>query len=221
MPVGADPNGAVFRNRRMHGVVAHSFGQTQEPIPVLSRPTDGIRGGDALILAVARHRDRDAFAALFEYFAPRLKSYLIRMGAPAAQAEELAQEAMVSVWRKAALFDPERASAATWIFRIARNLRFDAARRDQLLASFEPGLDDAPEAPQTPEAAELERQRDERVRTALSNLSPEQLQVLRLSFFQDRPHTEIADELDLPLGTVKSRIRLALQKLRAALEGEQ
>lgn len=176
---------------------------------------------DALLLAVATHRDRDAFAALFEHFAPRLKGYLIRLGAPPAQAEELAQDAMVSVWRKAEQFDPGRSSAATWIFRIARNLRVDLARRDKVMAGFEPDLTDAPDAPETPEAAAVARQRDDRIRIAMSSLSQDQVQVLRLSFFQDRPHSEIADELDLPLGTVKSRIRLALLKLRAALEGEQ
>jgi RNA polymerase sigma-70 factor (ECF subfamily) len=176
---------------------------------------------DALIAAVAQHRDRDAFAALFEHFAPRLKSYLMRLGAPTAQAEEMAQEAMVVVWRKAVLFDPTRASASTWIFRIARNLRLDTARRERVLSSFEPDLTDAPDPPQTPEVAELARQRDQRVRAALSTLSQEQIQVLRLSFFQDRPHSEIAEELDLPLGTVKSRIRLAIGRLRDALEGDR
>ena len=176
---------------------------------------------DALIQAVARHRDRDAFAALFEHFAPRVKSDLMRLGTPAPEAEELAQEALVTVWRKAELFDASRASAATWIFRIARNLRLDAVRRDRSRpAAFEPDLSEAPDEPQTPETAALARQRDERVRRALAGLSSEQLNVLRLSFFQDRPHAEIAETLGLPLGTVKSRIRLALQKLRAALEGE-
>ena len=191
---------------------------------MVSRHVDfpnGVPPHDALLLAVARHQDRDAYAALFEHFAPRLKGYLIRLGAPPAQAEELAQDAMVSVWRKAEQFDPGRSSAGTWIFRIARNLRVDLARRDRVMAGFEPDLTDAPDAPETPEGVTLTRQRDERIRRALSTLSQDQVQVLRLSFFQDRPHSEIADELDLPLGTVKSRIRLALMKLRAALEGEQ
>lgn len=207
----------------MLGAIAQSIGSQREPVPVLSRHVDYPRGSnphDALLLAVAEHRDRDAFAALFEHFAPRLKGYLIRLGAQPMQAEEMAQEAMVSVWRKAEQFDPARASAATWIFRIARNLRLDAGRREQIMAGFEPDLSDAPDAPETPEGATVARERDDRVRAAMANLSPEQVQVLRLSFFQDRPHSEIADELNLPLGTVKSRIRLALQRLRAALEGE-
>lgn len=204
----------------MHGGIAHSGAGKWEPVSVRSRHVDlpnSARPHDALLLSVARRRDRDAFAALFEHFAPRLKGYLVRLGAPPAQAEELAQDAMVSVWRKADQFDPGRSSAATWIFRIARNLRLDLARRDQVMAGFEPDMADAPE---TPEGATLARQRDERIRTALAGLSQEQVQVLRLSFFQDRPHSEIAGQLNLPLGTVKSRIRLALQRLRTALEGE-
>ena len=190
---------------------------------MLSRDQDvpaSVRREDALILAIASQQDREAFQALFEHFAPRLNGYLRRLGVPAAQAEELAQDVMVSVWRKAGQFDPNRSSAATWIFRIARNLRVDLARREAS-AAFEPDLSETPEPPQTPEAVALARRRDERVRTALAELSPEQRQVLRLSFFHERPHSEIADELQLPLGTVKGRIRLALQRLRAALEGEQ
>lgn len=176
---------------------------------------------DALIVAIARHRDRDAFAALFEHFAPRVKGYLIRLGLPPAQAEEMAQDVLVAVWRKAELFDPARASAATWIFRIARNLRLDALRRERNAAAYEPDLSDAPEAPETPEVATLARQRDAAVHRALAELTSDQISVLRLSFFQDCPHSEIAEMLGLPLGTVKSRIRLALQRLRAALEGEK
>lgn len=173
---------------------------------------------DSLILAIAREGDRAAFERLFQSFAPRLKSYLMRQGAPAAEAEELAQEALVTVWRKAALFDPSRASAATWIFRIARNLRLDGLRHDRRADSYRPDVTEDPDPPDTPEALQLVRQRDERVRAAVAALSADQLQVLRLAFFQDRAHSEIAEQLQLPLGTVKSRIRLALQRLRAALE---
>lgn len=208
----------------MHGATAQ-FVETGSEI-VTSRHDAG-RGAtprspaDALVLAIAQHRDRDAFAALFEQFAPRVKGYLVRLGLPTAHAEEMAQDVLVAVWRKADLFDPARAGASTWIFRIARNLRLDALRRDRTAAAFEPDLSDSPEPPETPERAALVRQRDDAVRRALADLSPDQVAVLQLSFFQDCPHSEIAEVLGLPLGTVKSRIRLALQRLRTALEGER
>lgn len=207
----------------MHGAIAQRSETGGRAFPVLTEdvgdaPLSSL--ADARIVAIARDGDREAFVALFQQFAPRLKSYLIRMGAPPALAEELAQEAMVTVWRKAHLFDPSRASASTWIFRIARNLRLDLARRERTAGGFEPDLTDAPDPPQTPEGAELLRQRDEQVRRALTQLSAEQLHVLQLSFFEDRPHAQIAEALGLPLGTVKSRIRLALGRLRGALEGE-
>jgi RNA polymerase sigma-70 factor (ECF subfamily) len=209
----------------MHGEIAHTADASSSgPIVVLSGESDEGRmrsEADELILAIARDQNRAAFAALFTQFAPRLKSYLMRSGAAQAQAEELAQEALIAVWRKAALFDPSRASAATWIFRIARNLRLDTVRRETSFAAYRPDVSDALDPPETPESAQLARQRDEQVRAALSQLSAEQVEVLRLSFFQDRPHSEIAEQLQLPLGTVKSRIRLALQKLRAALEGDR
>lgn len=166
---------------------------------------------------VAASRDRASFAALFEYFAPRVKSYLMRVGTPAALAEELAQETMLSVWRKAALFDADRASASTWIFTIARNLRIDAARRmrDPMIIASEI----EPDAPEEPFAIVARQQSQTVVRDALQRLPAEQRQVLTLSFFEERPHSEIATMLGIPLGTVKSRVRLAISKLRELVEG--
>ncbi len=169
---------------------------------------------NALMIAVGAARDRAAFAALFAHFAPRIKAYLMRLGAGAAQAEDLAQEAMLAVWRKAALFDPAKASASTWIFTVARNLRIDAIRREKRPAfdpddpAFVPAQELAPDG-------ELSRTDDcERVRAAMQALSPEQAAVVRLSFFSDKPHSEIARELGVPLGTVKSRLRLAMARMR-------
>jgi RNA polymerase sigma-70 factor, ECF subfamily len=166
---------------------------------------------------VAASQDRASFAALFEHFAPRVKSYLMRVGTPAALAEELAQETMLSVWRKAALFDADRASASTWIFTIARNLRIDAARRTRdpmtLVGEIEP------DAPEEPFAIVARQQSQTIVRDALKRLPAEQRQVLALSFFEERPHSEIATTLGIPLGTVKSRVRLAISKLRELVEG--
>lgn len=167
----------------------------------------------ALILAIARAADRRAFAALFEHFAPRVKSYMLRLGAPPEAAEELAQEALLSVWRKAGLFDPSRAGASTWIFAIARNLRIDAIRRERR-PKIEDDPTDAPEAEPSADAVIAAVERDARLRQAVGVLPVDQAEVVRLSFFQDKPHSEIARDLNLPLGTVKSRLRLALQRLR-------
>lgn len=196
----------------------HDPGVTYAPAPrqsVLSLADD--RQYDRLIEAVAQQRCRDSFAILFEHFAPRLKAYLMRAGAPASIAEDFAQDAMLVVWRKADLFDSSRARAATWIFTIARNRRIDALRRDSH-APPTPDVSLAPDDPARPDDL-LESDEDaRRVRHAMEDLPAEQVELIRLSFFQDRPHAEIAASLGLPLGTVKSRIRAALQKLRAALE---
>ena len=172
-----------------------------------------------LLSRVALDRDRAAFARLFSHFAPRVKAYLLRLGAPAPVAEDLAQEALLSLWRKAHLFDPAKASAATWLFTIARNLRIDAIRREK-----RPELDPEDFLPQAETLADdgLAQAEDEgRLRQALKLLPPDQIEVVQLSFFADKPHIEIASELGIPLGTVKSRLRLAMARLKRALgEGE-
>lgn len=170
-----------------------------------------------LIQAVATRRDREAFAHLFEYFAPRLKAYMMRTGASAGAAEDFAQDAMLTVWRKADLFDPRRASAATWIFTIARNRRLDVLRKEARALAL-PELDLIPDAPDQPDALLSETEEAERLTAAMRQLSPDHIEVLRLAFFQGDPHSEIARRLNLPLGTVKSRIRKAMIKLRVALE---
>jgi RNA polymerase sigma-70 factor (ECF subfamily) len=171
-----------------------------------------------LILAVAARRDRDAFRALFVYFAPRVKSYLLRRGVPVSLADELAQETLLMVWRKAERFDPSRASASTWIFTIARNLRIDQARR----GAKQPGEYYLEEEPvPSPGDAYCAAERDQKVCEALKGLPGDQADVIRLSFFEEKPHPAIAVQLGIPLGTVKSRLRLAMNRLRAALEEMQ
>jgi RNA polymerase sigma-70 factor (ECF subfamily) len=170
---------------------------------------------NALLGRVAAQRDRAAFAALFTHFAPRVKAYLLRLGAPPALAEDLAQEALLSLWRKAYLFDPAKASAATWLFTIARNLRIDAIRRER-----RPELDPEDFLPQAAPAADdglALADEEARLRVALRALPPDQIQVVELSFFADKPHSEIAAQLDIPLGTVKSRLRLAMARLKRVL----
>lgn len=166
---------------------------------------------------LAEHQDRDAFAALFEYFAPRIKAYMMRSGSDDVSAEEFAQEAMLMVWRRAASFDPAQASVATWVFTIARNKRIDAFRRNNrpeldpddplLLPAAEPMQDDKLEEDQTADA----------IRTAMADLPAEQVRMLKMAFYEDKAHSEIAEETGLPLGTVKSRLRLAMGKLRTIL----
>jgi RNA polymerase sigma-70 factor (ECF subfamily) len=182
----------------------------------MSPPRPAPDGFADKIGAIAATADRAAFVALFEHFAPRVKSYMLRLGAEPQLAEELAQETLLAVWRKAAAFDRAKAAPSTWIFTIARNLRIDAARRSH---RGDPVDDpsDAPDAEPAPDAALCAVQSEGRVREALGALPPEQALVVRLSFFSDKPHSEIAEELKLPLGTVKSRLRLAMARLRDLL----
>ncbi len=172
-----------------------------------------------LVARVAGARDRAAFAALFDHFAPRVKSYMLRLGAPGEQAEELAQETLLMVWRKAAQFDPARAGAATWVFTIARNLRIDTLRRERPTealdaAAAERVAADDPAADAVLATGEAERA----LRAALARLSPDQAALLHMSFFDDDPHAAISARLAVPLGTVKSRLRRILAQLRAAME---
>jgi len=202
-------------------------------VPALALTVDGMRkagpgaqGGrfivlfdpNRLIAAIARSGDRDAFAALFDHFAPRVKGLLMRGGAPAELAEEVAQETLLAVWRKAALFDPAKASASTWIATIARNLRIDIARREtrSRLSQVYEILDE--EAPEQPDAMLSGAERDARVRAAMTQLSPDQYRVVELAFLEGFSHQDVANRLAIPLGTVKSRLRLALSHLRGRLE---
>ncbi|MFC4350544.1 sigma-70 family RNA polymerase sigma factor [Fodinicurvata halophila] len=178
--------------------------------------------GHAILLqAVAEQGDREAFAELFAYFAPRLKAYLVRLGSDSGAAEELVQEVMILVWRKAASFDANQASVSTWIFTIARNKRIDALRRDRRgeLDSEDPLLQ--PEAEPSADKAVEARQDSERVRAALEQLPPEQAELIRKAYFEDKAHGAIALESELPLGTVKSRLRLALGRLRRTLKEDE
>jgi RNA polymerase sigma-70 factor (ECF subfamily) len=170
-----------------------------------------------LILAIAAHGDRAAFATLFARFAPRVKAYLLRLGLDDGTAEEHAQEVLLTIWRKAAQFDPSRATAAAWIFTIARNLRIDAARRTQLMMPVADPVDALPSTPAADTILAAE-DRSARVRAALAALPAEQADVIRLSFFDDRPHADIERVLGIPLGTVKSRLRLAMSRLRGLLD---
>ncbi len=176
-----------------------------------------------LVIAVAQRRDRDAFIVLFDYFAPRLNSYLQRLGSPSSLAEDITQDVMQSLWLKAELFDPAKSSLGTWIYRVARNRRIDSLRRERL-DYFDPqdltqnAAMDRPSDEPNPETLLDGWQREVMVRHALEALPQDQVDLIKLAFFEDLSHSEIAARTGLPLGTVKSRIRLAFTRLRRQLE---
>ncbi|MCE6951126.1 RNA polymerase sigma factor RpoE [Cereibacter sphaeroides] len=166
----------------------------------------------ALMQAVRDQRDEAAFARLFEHFAPRVKGFLMKSGTAAAQAEECAQDVMAAVWQKAHLFDPSRASVATWIFTIARNRRIDILRRAR-----HPEPEDLFWGPEVePDQADIYemQQENDRLGRAIALLPDKQRALIERAFFGDVSHRELAEETGLPLGTIKSRIRLALERLR-------
>ena len=175
-----------------------------------------------LIVRIAGERSRPAFIALFQHFAPRVKGWLMRSGVDPATAEEIAQETLFVVWRKADRFDITRAAASTWIFTIARNLRIDRQRRTQRaragLIADNPG-DDIDPSPSGEEIL-ISAHQDEQLRAALETLPPDQSGIVRLAFFNEWSHSRIAEVLQIPLGTVKSRIRRAMEQLRRILDRE-
>lgn len=170
-----------------------------------------------LMSAVANDRDRQAFRQLYLHFGPRLKAFVMRGGADAGAAEDVVQEAMINVWRKASSFDSSKAAVSTWVFAIARNARISQLRRQN---RPEPDAADPAFAPDpAPEPLDLvaREQEAERLRAAVATLPEDQQAVLKLAFFDEKSHATVAAELNAPLGTVKSRIRLAMQRIRAEL----
>lgn len=201
-------------------VAARNGGARKDDLGLMNdgeNPSNSAAHSNELLGAIAENADRTAFRQLFEHFAPRLKSFVLSQGTDPQMAEEVVQETMVRVWRKASQFDPAKASASTWIFTIARNMRIDLLRK---ASRPEPDFNDPafvpdPE-PQVPEI--MARAQDEEILTQLvSSMPTEQREVLVLAYFEDKTHPEIAAQLNIPLGTVKSRIRLALKRMRTAL----
>ncbi len=161
-------------------------------------------------------QDQSAFAELFAHFAPRVKAFLMKSGANDTLAEEIAQEVMATLWHKAHMFDPSRASVATWIFTIARNRKIDAFRKQR-----RPEPEDltwGPEAEPDQEDVLALQQETDKLAQAMSELPEKQRELIERAYFGDLSHSEIADETGLPLGTIKSRIRLALERLRHAMK---
>ena len=173
---------------------------------------------DRLLLRVGSDRDRSAFEKLYEHFAPRLKSFLLRIGSDVSSAEEICQESMIMVWRRAETFNPDSAGASTWIFTIARNKRIDKLRKDNRPL---PDLNDPLffQMPVDKSDDILERvEEEQKIKNALKNLPLEQAKLILSAYYEEKSHRKIADETNLPLGTVKSRIRLAINRLRSQLE---
>lgn len=201
----------MVQEKRPFGAVMAGLNSVSRKRTAAGSDTDW---GD-MLRRVAQTQDSEAFAALFAHFAPRVKGYLMKSGADAASAEECAQDVMVTVWRKADQFNPARASAATWIFTIARNRRIDMLRRDK-----RPEPEDlpwGPEAEPDQEDAMALQQESEQLAAALQDLPEAQRSMIERAYFNDLSHSEIADATGLPLGTIKSRIRLALERLRHSL----
>ncbi len=181
------------------------------------RPS-GMSAESELLTRIAESRDRGAFAQLFDQYAPRVKSFMMRKGANAEQAEDLVQETMIAVWSKAHMYVSDRGSVTTWIFTIARNLRIDRLRREK--TSLYTDIDDYDaESTEVQQDDALSRlQEDGYVAKALAQIPEEQRQLLILSYVEDLPQSEIATRLQIPLGTVKSRMRLAYRRMKKLLE---
>lgn len=171
-----------------------------------------------LLQRVAEHGDEEAFAKLFQTYAPRVKSYMMRQGADAATAEDLAQETLATVWRKSRLYSADKGSVATWIFTIARNLRIDRLRREMTWLELPAERDEQAAPDPQPDEALVAAERERLVKAALAALPAEQSQVIALAYVEGLSHSEIAERLGVPLGTVKSRMRLGYEKVRQALE---
>ncbi|WP_245794326.1 sigma-70 family RNA polymerase sigma factor [Vannielia litorea] len=168
------------------------------------------------MLAVRDRRDRAAFEALFDDFAPRLKGFMMRGGMGAAQAEEIVQEVMLTVWRKASMYDPARAQVAAWIYQIARNRQIDVIRKERRPVPEDIGGFPDPE-PDGGQVLAVEQEAGA-LKEALARLKPAQREVIEKAYMGELTHQEISDQTGLPLGTIKSRIRLGLERLRHELK---
>ena len=172
------------------------------------------------LVLIAQNQDRAAFTRLFRHFAPLMKAFALAGSTFSANhADELVQEVMLKVWQKAGAFNPDKAAASTWVYTIARNCRTDMYRRLQKFDTAVSAEDVAGEQ-ESDEAFQVLHQKrsSEKVRELIKELPADQAQILAKAYMQGKSHSEVAAELDLPLGTVKSRVRLAIQKLQIQIE---
>jgi len=169
-----------------------------------------------LLIAVRDNRDRAAFSELFDFYAPRVKAMLMRSSMSSAQADDILQDVMLAIWRKAHLFDPSRASASAWIYRVARNRMIDVIRKES--RAVPPELYEEPAVPENQTAELAIAQETEFLRVALGRLPPAQREMIERVYLGELTHQEVGHQTDLPVGTIKSRVRLALEKLRHELK---
>ena len=167
---------------------------------------------------IGKNQDKLAFNSIFKYFAPRLISFLVKAGSTDTQAEEVIQEVMIAVWTKSSTYDSNKSSVSTWIYTIARNKRIDKIRKEKrhYLSESDEGLEIPVDSTQEKEI--FTAQVSNSLKKYMSNLPEEQSKLLKLSYFYNKTHADISAELKIPLGTVKSRIRLALTKMRHLVE---
>jgi RNA polymerase sigma factor (sigma-70 family) len=172
---------------------------------------------DALLTAVGSDRDDEAFTALFDHFGPRVQAHMVRNGVPPFTAADVVQDVMETIWRKAHLFDRRKAAAGTWVFRIAQNRRIDIGRRSREISCAIEDFFEIPDPAESGDDTIAAAQREACVHAALQSLPQEQCALVRLAFFEGLSHASIAARTNLPLGTVKSRLRLAFARLERYL----
>lgn len=214
MDLAFESRGGIGGPQRYVGPVSMMFERGRERMSVMGDAAN--EEWVAMVRRVREHKDRAAFSTLFSHFAPRVKSFLMKSGANESLAEECTQEVMATLWTKAHMFDPSRASVSTWVFTIARNRKIDALRRQR-----RPEPEDLPWGPEAePDQADqlAFQQETEKLAKAIADLPAKQRLLIERAYFGDLSHSEIADETGLPLGTIKSRIRLALDRLRHAMK---
>ncbi len=174
------------------------------------------------MVAVATQRDRASFMRIYDHFAPRLRCYLGSLGMQDSMADELVQEALLTLWRKAGMFDPSRASLATWLFRVARNLYIDHVRQQPEWLPIQKGLERLEEAEFGRPDSQPESFFDQDIlKQAIDRLPPVQAKLIRMCYLESRSHSEISDELQMPLGSVKSSLRRAFSKLQGSMRASR
>ncbi len=191
-------------------------GEDVEKVVALNADTTSQMDWSAILTQLAETQDKKLYITLFRHFAPKVKAYIIRLGLVETTAEELMQETMLTVWRKAHLYNRSKAAASTWIFTLARNQSIDWMRRQKYpeyeLEEWTPDPDDSDRGEQSVTADRMAR--------AVQSLPENQAQVIYMSFYEGRSHSEISSRLGIPLGSVKSRLRLASEKLKTIWRAE-